>query len=90
MKHSYTEDGKAMKAYDLYAEDVYKRQGYGFKGFSSMKAGMDKGQKRQFTLLNERIREGGKPLIPFGSILNTTKATFACITSLKERCWVNL
>lgn len=49
-----------------------------------------KGQKRQFTLLNERIREGGKPLIPFGSILNTTKATFACITSLKERCWVNL
>ena len=55
-----------------------------------MKAGMDKGQKRQFTLLNERIREGGEPLIPFGSILNTTKATFACITSLKERCWVNL
>ena len=59
-------------------------------GFSSMKAGMDKGQKRQFTLLNERIREGGEPLIPFESILNTTKATFACITSLKERCWVNL
>ena len=58
-----------------------KLTGYGFKGFSSMKAGMDKGQKRQFTLLNERIREGGEPLIPFEGILNTTKATFACITS---------
>ena len=74
----------------LVLDNWRKLTGYGFKGFSSMKAGMDKGQKRQFTLLNERIREGGKPLIPFGSILNTTKATFACITSLKERCWVNL
>ena len=74
----------------LVLDNWRKLTGYGFKGFLSMKAGMDKGQKRQFTLLNERIREGGEPLIPFGSILNTTKATFACITSLKERCWVNL
>ena len=74
----------------LVLDNWRKLTGYGFKGFSSMKAGMDKGQKRQFTLLNERIREGGEPLIPFESILNTTKATFACITSLKERCWVNL
>ena len=74
----------------LVLDNWRKLTGYGFKGFSSMKAGMDKGQKRQFTLLNERIREGGEPLIPFEGILNTTKATFACITSLKERCWVNL
>lgn len=74
----------------LVLDNWRKLTGYGFKGFSSMKAGMDKGQKRQFTLLNERIREGGESLIPFEGILNTTKATFACITSLKERCWVNL
>ena len=61
----------------LVLDNWRKLTGYGFKGFSSMKAGMDKGQKRQFTLLNERIREAVMPLIPFGSILNTTKATFA-------------
>ena len=42
----------------LVLDNWRKLTGYGFKGFSSMKAGMDKGQKRQFTLLNERIREG--------------------------------
>ena len=36
----------------LVLDNWRKLTGYGFKGFSSMKAGMDKGQKRQFTLLN--------------------------------------
>ena len=55
-----------------------------------MKSTMDKGHKRQFALLNERMKEGGEPLISFGSIVNTTKASFACIQSLKENRWVEI
>lgn len=64
--------------------------GYGFKGFSKMKSGMDKGHKAEFDLLNDRAQNGGDALIPFESIINTTKASFACITSLKENRWVNI
>ncbi len=65
-------------------------KGYGFKGFSSMKTGQDKGQKEQFTLLNKRIKSGGEPIIPFDSIINTTKASLAAIESLKEGKWINI
>jgi len=65
-------------------------KGYGVKGFSKMKSGIDKGHKTQFALLNERIKNGGSPLIPFDSILNTTKASFACIASLKENRWIEV
>ena len=64
--------------------------GYGFKGFSKMKSGMDKGHKAEFALLNERAQNGGDALISFESLVNTTKASFACITSLKENRWVNI
>lgn len=65
-------------------------KGYGFKGFSKMKSGMDKGHKAEFALLNDRTQKGGEALIPFESLVNTTKASFACITSLKENRWVNV
>lgn len=65
-------------------------KGYGFKNFKKMKNGMDKGHKDEFALLNERTINGGDALIPFDSIVNTTKASFACITSLKENRWVNI
>lgn len=64
--------------------------GFGFKNFKKMKSGMDKGHKDEFALLNERTINGGVALIPFDSIVNTTKASFACITSLKENRWVNI
>ena len=64
--------------------------GYGFKGFSKMKSGMDKGHKAEFALLSERAQNGGDALIPFESLVNTTRASFACITSLKENRWVNI
>jgi len=65
-------------------------KGYGFKGFSKMKSGMDKGHQDQFTMLIDRVINGGEPLIPFESIVNTTKASFACITSIKENRWVEI
>jgi predicted dehydrogenase/threonine dehydrogenase-like Zn-dependent dehydrogenase len=64
--------------------------GYGAKGFTGMKGKMDKGQPNEFAMLNERIQKGGEPLIPFGSLVNTTKASFAAIKSLKERKWIDL
>lgn len=71
--------------------DNWRRlEGYGAKGFSKMKGMMDKGQKDEFRMLNERLQQGGEALIPFESIVNTTKASFACIQSLKERRWVDV
>lgn len=64
--------------------------GYGFKNFKKMKSSMDKGHKAEFSLLNDRAQNGGEALIPFDSLVNTTKASFACITSLKENRWVSL
>lgn len=67
-----------------------KLEGYGVKGFSKMSGTMDKGQKIQFSMLNDRIKKGGEALISFDSIVNTTKASFAAIRSLKENCWINI
>ena len=67
-----------------------KLEGFGAKGFSKMKGSMDKGQKDEFRILNERLQNGGDPLIPFESIVNTTKASFAAIQSLKENRWVEV
>lgn len=67
-----------------------KLEGFGTKGFSKMKGGMDKGQKDEFRMLNERMLNGGESLIPFESIVNTTKASFACIESLKQKAWVEV
>jgi predicted dehydrogenase/threonine dehydrogenase-like Zn-dependent dehydrogenase len=74
----------------LILDNWKKLKGYGFKGFSQMKRRQDKGHKAQFALLNERIKSGGDALIPFDSIINTTRATLACIESLKKKSWVNI
>jgi predicted dehydrogenase/threonine dehydrogenase-like Zn-dependent dehydrogenase len=74
----------------LILDNWRKLEGYGIKGFSSMGGSMDKGHKNQFALLNERIKKGGEALISFESIINTTKASFACIESLKENRWIEI
>lgn len=57
--------------------------GYGVKGFSKLKTKLDKGHKNQFDLFAKTIINGGKPLIPFEEIINTTEAAFAALESLK-------
>lgn len=74
----------------LVLDNWRKLSGYGIKGFSSMKAAMDKGHKAQFALLWKRTSEGGAPLIPFESIRNTTLASFACIESMKRGQWIEI
>lgn len=74
----------------LVLDNWRKLEGYGVKGFSKMKSGMDKGHKAEFALLTEKCEKGGEALIPFESIVNTTKASFAAIQSLKEKKWIDI
>lgn len=74
----------------LVIDNWRKLIGYGVKGFSKMSGTMDKGQKNQFALLNKQLQNGGSSLIPLDSIVNTTKACFAAIESLKEQSWISL
>jgi len=71
---------------NLIMDNFRRLDGYGFGGgFTSkiLKTKQDKGHQKQFELLTKRWKEGGEPLIPFDEIVNTTKATFAAIESLK-------
>ena len=65
-------------------------KGFGFKGFSSSKSSQDKGHFNQFKELIEHQKNGGKPIISFKEIVNTTKASFAAIESLKKGSWITL
>lgn len=90
------------KAYSKERVEVYSQErtaiidnfrqttGYGFKGFSKLKTGLDKGHKNQFDQLINRVKTGGEPLIPYNEIINTTKASFAAIESLKNNSWIKI
>jgi predicted dehydrogenase/threonine dehydrogenase-like Zn-dependent dehydrogenase len=64
--------------------------GFGFNNFKKLKTSLDKGHKEQFQLLINQVINGGNPLIPFDEIVNTTKASFAAISSLKNGSWVSI
>lgn len=74
----------------LIMDNFRKTESFGVKGFKKMKTAMDKGHKNQFRRLIKAVQEGGDALIPFDSIINTTKASFAAIESLKENRWVEV
>ncbi|MEX2230521.1 MAG: bi-domain-containing oxidoreductase, partial [Cyclobacteriaceae bacterium] len=90
------------KAYSKERIEVYSQErtavidnfivskGYGFKNFKSLKTSLDKGHRNQFKTLIERSQKGGKALIPFHEIVNTTRASFAAIKSLLEGKWVSV
>ncbi|MBZ4191514.1 bi-domain-containing oxidoreductase [Niabella beijingensis] len=65
-------------------------EAYGFKGFSKLKTAIDKGHAAQFRLLCERVKYGGASLIPFEDLVNTTKASFAAIESLRTGGWIKV
>ncbi len=90
------------KAYSKERIEVYSRErtwitdnfrttcAFGVKGFRNLKTTIDKGHKAQFMEYIGRIQKGGDPLIPFSEIVNVTKASFAAISSLKEKRWVEI
>ena len=63
---------------------------HGFKGASNSSGKQDKGHFNQFQKLIDQHKKGGEPIIPFDSIVNTTKASFAAIASLKEGKWISI
>ena len=67
-----------------------KLHGFGFSSFNSSSSGQDKGHQNQFDLLLSSIQNGGDQIIPFDEIVNTTKASFAAIESVKKGAWVNV
>jgi predicted dehydrogenase/threonine dehydrogenase-like Zn-dependent dehydrogenase len=71
-------------------DNFIRTTAYGFKGFKGLKTKLDKGHDAQFKLLSERLTRGGGPLIPFNEIENVTRASFACLESLKRGEWVRV
>ena len=74
----------------LIMDNWRKLKGYGFKGFKSKSIAQDKGHAAQFALLMDRIQQGGHPIVPFDEIVNTTKASYAAVQSLKETKWIDV
>ena len=57
---------------------------------SKMKKTQDKGHKEQFTQWNELLKNGGKSLIPFDEIYNTSRAAILAVESLKTGMWMEV
>jgi predicted dehydrogenase len=74
----------------LVMDNWRKLKGYGFKGFSSKSSKQDKGHFNQFkALINQQIN-GGLPIISFDEIINTTRASFSAIESLRQGKWISI
>lgn len=71
-------------------DNFRKTEGFGIKGFSTLKTSLDKGHEAQFKKLIDNTIIGGRSLIPFDEIYNTTLASFAAIESLKSGSWVKV
>lgn len=67
----------------LVIDNFRKTKGYGFKGSASLSTSIDKGHRNQFKLLVENLKTSGTPLIPFDEIVNSSRASFAALESLK-------
>lgn len=74
----------------LVMDNWRKLNGYGFKGFSKSRSKQDKGHFNQFQQLVAQQKEGGKPIIAFDDIINTTRASFAALKSLKTGDWIKI
>jgi predicted dehydrogenase/threonine dehydrogenase-like Zn-dependent dehydrogenase len=74
----------------LIMDNWRKLKGFGFKNFNSASSSQDKGHQNQFNLLINAFQNGGNQIILFDEIVNTTKASFAAIESLKKGGWVNI
>jgi predicted dehydrogenase/threonine dehydrogenase-like Zn-dependent dehydrogenase len=74
----------------LIMDNWRKLKGYGFKGFKSKSTPQDKGHANQFNLFVDRVQHGGDPIIPVEEIINTTRASFAAIESLRQGKWIEI
>lgn len=71
-------------------DNFRQSKAYGVKGFKNLKTKMNKGHANQFEQYLSFINNGGSPIIPLDEIINSTKASFAAIESLKQGTWVSV
>lgn len=73
----------------LVIDNFRKLESYGFsaKGFSKSQ---DKGHYDQFKLLQQKLVDGGKEMIPIQETLNTSRAVLAAIESMKLGVWIKV
>ena len=72
-------------------ENFKKTTGFGISGFSKLKTNLDKGHKSQFRLIIENLKSNGEiSIISYNELMNVTRASFACIQSLKQRKWIEV
>ncbi len=64
--------------------------GYGFKGFSSLKTGLDKGHAAQFKRLVQITKSGSEQMIPVNELENSSQASFAAIESLRTKSRISI
>ncbi|WP_235299295.1 bi-domain-containing oxidoreductase [Portibacter marinus] len=62
---------------------------YGYRSRNRKKS-QDKGHFEQFRRWSEMIQSGDQHLIPFHEIINTSKASIACVKSLQEKVWIQI
>jgi len=74
----------------LVLDDFRETTGAGFRGFSRLKTRPDKGHSTQFAEFARRVREGGKPLIPWMELVNGARASMAIGESLRCNGWVKI
>lgn len=74
----------------LVIDNFIKLTGYGIPRFRSVRIRQNKGHAEQFNAIIKAVATGGEPVIPFTSILNTTKATFAAIKSIQDRSMIEV
>lgn len=74
----------------LIMDNWRKLKAFGFKGKNSISSKQDKGHYNQFSALIKQQQKGGSSIIPFDEIINTTKASFAAIESLKQGKWIEV
>ncbi len=77
-------DGRVLRM-----ENFRQTLGYGFKGFSKFKTSrQDKGHSAEVSVFIDAIIKGASPLIPFASLSNVTRASFAAVESARLRTTV--
>lgn len=74
----------------LIMDNWRKLKSYGFKKGKNSSSKQDKGHFNQFQELIRQQQKGGKAIIPFDEIVNTTRASFAAIESLKQGKWIEV
>ncbi len=73
----------------LIIDNFRRLESFGFSGRGFSKS-QDKGHYDQFKLLQKKLSEGGKEMIPIQETLNTSRAVLAAIESMKVGSWIKV